>query len=296
MSVIRIIFSWRTVVYLIYALLLTGLLLYVRFPSQTFKQFCENGLERIFPESVCTIERVNYRFPLTIRFEAVNFRSTGFSGRPGLFIDSLSVAPDLAKPRGYITLAATAYGGSLFTRLEVNFTAKKIELHDVQITGIDVAALQKSFAVQDRKVSGTLGLTGRYQATFDHPAGGSGEGRIVADAGSVALLQPVLSLQQIDFYQAVGTLRYENKKLSVSEGKLKGKDLTADFAGNLQVASSFLASEVQIGGRLVPQAAFLETHPQEQKMVQGVMKRFNMSALPFKVGGTLSSPTFRFSP
>lgn len=295
MRVIRPIFSWRTVVYLIYALILTGTLLYVRFPAQTFKQFCENRLELIFPESVCTIERISYRFPLTISFEAVNFSSTGSSGRPGFFVDSLSVAPDLAKLGGNITLAATVYGGVFSARLEVDFTAKKIELHDVQITGLDAAALQKGLAVLDRKVSGTLGFTGSYQGTFDNPAGGSGQGRIVADAGSVALLQPVLSLQQIDFYQAVGNLRYENRKLSVSEGKLKGKDLTADFAGNLQVASTFLASEVQIGGRLVPQAAFLQTHPQEQKMVQGVMKRYNMTALPFKVGGTLSSPTFRFS-
>jgi len=295
MRVIRTIFSWRTVVYLFYALVLTGLLLYVRFPAQTFKQFCENRLEVIFPGSVCTIERISYRFPLTISFEAVNFSSTGSSGRPGFFVDSLSVAPGLAKLGENITLAATVYGGVFSARFEVDYTAKKIELHDVQITGLDVAALQKGLGVLDRKVSGTLGFTGSYQATFDNPAGGSGQGRIVADAGSVALLQPVLSLQQIDFYQAVGKLRYENRKLSVSEGKLKGKDLTADFAGNLQVASSFLASEVQIGGNLVPQAAFLETHPQEQKMVLGVMKRYNMPSLPFKVGGTLSNPTFRFS-
>lgn len=295
MRVIRAIVSWRTIVCLAYALILTGLLLYVRFPTQKFKQFCENRLEFIFPGSVCAIERISYRFPLTLNFEAVNIINTGSSGRSGVFIDNLSVTPDLAKIGGNITVAAAVYGGALSARLEVDFAAKKIELQDIRITDLDAAALQKGLAVVDRKASGTLGFTGSYQAAFDNPAGGSGQGRIVADDGSVALLQPVLSLQQIDFYQAVCNLRYENRKLEVSEGTLKGKDLTADFAGELQLLSSFLASELQIGGCLVPQAAFLETHPQEQKMVQGVMKRYNMTALPFKVGGTLSNPTFRFS-
>ncbi len=295
MKVIRSIFSWRTVVYLAYALILIGLLLYVRFPAQKFKQFCENRLELIFPGSVCTIGRISYRFPLNFNFLGVNLSSTGAAERLGFFIDSLSVTPDLAKLGANISLAATAYGGALTARVEVDFAAKKIELNDVQITALDVAALQKGLTVVDRKLTGTIGFTGNYQAAFDNLTGGTGQGRVVADAGSVALLQPVLSLQQIDFYQMVCNLRYENRKLSVFEGRLTGKDLNADFAGSLRFLSSFFASELQIGGRLVPQADFLETHPQEQKMVLGVMKRYNMTALPFKVGGTLGSPTFRFS-
>ncbi|MBU1565930.1 MAG: type II secretion system protein GspN [Proteobacteria bacterium] len=295
MKVIRTIFSWRTILYLAYALILTGLLLYVRFPTKKFTQFCENRLELIFPESDCNIDRIIYQFPSTLTFNGVSLRRSGVSGDPGFFVDRLSVTADLPKLMSNITLAVTFYGGALSARLEVDAAAKRIEMHDIRLAGLDVAGLQKDLVILDRKVSGKLGFTGSYQAAFENLAGGTGKGQVVVDAGSVELMQPVLSLQQIDFYQVVCNLRYENRKLLFSEGTLNGKDLTADFTGELQAVSSFLASEMQFGGRLIPQAIFLEIHPQEKRMVQGLMKRYNMTALPFKIGGTLSSPTFRFS-
>ncbi|MFH0784263.1 MAG: type II secretion system protein GspN [Pseudomonadota bacterium] len=295
MRVIRTIFSWRAILFLAYALLLIGFLLYLRFPAQKFKQFCENRLELIFTECVCTIDRISYQIPLTFTFYGVRLRRADAAGRADFIIDSLTLTPNPAKLPNKITLAATLYGGVLSAQFDGDFSAKKMMLHDIQLSGLDVAALQKSFAVFERKIEGTLGFTGSYQATFDRPAGGTGQGRIVVDTGSMALLQPVLSLQQIDFHQAICNLQYNNGKLEASDGRLKGKDITADFTGELQPAMSFWDSELQLTGRLVPLDAFLEMHPQEQKIVQGVMKRFNMTTLPFKVGGTLNSPTFRFS-
>lgn len=294
MRVIRII-SWRIVLFLTYAILLTGFLLYLRFPSQKFKQFCENRLERIFTEDVCTIDRIGYQFPLTFTFYGVHVTRPDAAGRAEFVIDSLSLRPDPVKLSNRITVHAALYGGVLSAQLEGDLSAKKMTLHDIQLSGLDVAALQKSLAVFPRKVAGTLAFTGSYQATFVKPAGGKGQGRLVVDSGSMALLQPVLSLRQIDFHQAVCSLRYDNGKIEAFEGTLAGKDMTADFSGELQLALSLFDSELQLTGRLVPLAAFFETHPQEEKMVQGVMKRFNMTALPFKVGGTLNSPTFRFS-
>ncbi len=289
------IISWRAVLFVTYAVLLTGFLLYLRFPAQKFKQFCENRLERIFTEGVCTIDHINYQLPLTFTFYGVHVKRPVAAGRAELVIDSLSLRPDPVKLNNRITVHAALYGGVLSAQLEGDFSAKKMILHDIELSGLDVAALQKSLAIFPRKVAGIVGFTGSYQAAFTQPAGGKGQGRLVVDSGSMALLQPVLSLRQIDFHQAVCNLQYDNGKIEASEGTLKGKDMTADFTGEIQPALSLFNSELQLTGRLVPLAAFFETHPQEEKMVQGVMQRFNMTALPFKVGGTLNSPTFRFS-
>lgn len=294
MKVLSRIISWRPIVCLAYALALTVLLLYVRFPAEKFKQFWENRLELIFPGSNCTIKRIDYRFPLTVTFYGANLKRTVGVKSSRLLLDSVSVTANPAQPKS-LALAASLYGGALSTRLEGDYKSKNIWLHDIQLVGLDIAAMHKDLAIVDRRITGTLGFTGNYQAGIDNLTGGTGQGQAVADGGSVALLQPVLSLTQIDYSHVVCNLRYAKNKLMVSEGMLKGNDLTAEFAGEFQFTASFFDGELRLGGSFVPQKAYLDSHPQEQKMVQTILKHNNMTALPFRVGGTLNSPTFRFS-
>ena len=286
--------SWRPVVCLAYALALTALLLSIRFPAEKFKQFCENRLERISPGSTCAIERIDYRFPFTVTFYGIRLKKDVGAQSSGLHLDSLSITATAAQPKN-LALTASLYGGTLSARLAGDYNGKKISLHAIQLTGLDIAALHKDLAIVNRTLTGTFAFTGSYRGGIDNLAGGTWQGQAVADGGSVALLQPVLSLAQIDYSQVVCNLQYANNKLMISDGKLKGNEVTADFAGELQFAASVYDGELRFSGGLVPQRGYLESHPQEQKMVQGIMKRNNMTALPFRVGGTLNNPTFRFS-
>ena len=62
------IFSLRSLLYILYAVLLTAVLLYVRFPAEKFKQYCVGQIENLVPESTCTIKHIGYRFPLSADF------------------------------------------------------------------------------------------------------------------------------------------------------------------------------------------------------------------------------------
>jgi hypothetical protein len=90
-------------------------------------------------------------------------------------------------------------------------------------------------------------------------------------------------------------LAYENGILSFLEGELFGQDIIADFSGELQMTSPFLNSSLLLSGHLEPNDVFLKNHPKEQQVVQRLMERYKMTVLPFKVGGTVKRPLFRFS-
>lgn len=296
MKLLRALLSWRNAGYLAYGLMLLALLLYARFPAEKFKQFCENRLGGLLADSSCAIDRIDYQLPLTLNFLGIHLRKTTDSGASELTLDRLSFILESAGKPATFTLAGALYGGQFSAHLAVgDFAQGRISMNDIRLVGLDAAALQKDLGRVDRKISGTFSFTGKYQADTTGFTAGIGEGRVEVAAGRVALLQPVLSLNQIDFHHLSGNIRYEKNRLTLRDGVLKGADLAGDFSGDMTLTGNYSQSEVQLGGRLVPQAAFLKDHPQEEKMVQAVMKRYNMTTLPFRVVGTLNNPVFRLS-
>ncbi|MDK9708462.1 MAG: type II secretion system protein GspN [Desulforhopalus sp.] len=285
---------WRIAGYLAYGLVLFVLLLFARFPADKFKQYCENRLGGLVSDTACTIDRIEYRMPFTMIFTGIHVRSVTESRASGLTVDRLAISLDSLRSPEAITLAGDLYGGQMSARLAAgDLFSGKIVMNDIRLRDLNAAALQKDLGPVDRKINGTLSVSGRYQAAVADFTGGIGEGRVEMAAGTVALLQPVLSLSQIDFSHLSGNISYEKNRLTVKDGVLKGSDLAGDFFGEIILAKRSSQSELQMGGRLVAQAAFLQAHPQEEKMLQAVMKRYNMTALPFRVGGTLDTPIFR---
>jgi hypothetical protein len=50
-----------------------------------------------------------------------------------------------------------------------------------------------------------------------------------------------------------------------------------------------------MSGNLAPNEDFLLSHPDAKRLVDQLLLRYKSSVLPFKVGGSVRRPTFRFS-
>ena len=58
---------WLSVAF--YTIVLLGVLLYLRFPGERFKEYCEYRIEKWLPGVSCTIAGIGYEFPVKIIFE-----------------------------------------------------------------------------------------------------------------------------------------------------------------------------------------------------------------------------------
>jgi hypothetical protein len=63
----------------------------------------------------------------------------------------------------------------------------------------------------------------------------------------------------------------------------------------MHLDSPLILSNINISGYLEPDAAFLRNHPEEQQFVQRLLQKYEATVLPFKIGGTVQRPLFRFS-
>jgi type II secretion system protein N len=292
---VRSILSIRSLSYIAYAVLLTALLLYIRFPAEKFKAYCENHIERLSPGSDCNISRFVYRFPFSGTLETVRITRTIDDRETEITVDRLRIVPKLSQFWKAFTLSGEMYSGLFEAKLHLDRKAETFQLTDIYFEGLDAGRLVEGIGISDRKISGIFEFAGSYQAPTDTPRDGVGSGVAQIVSGSMSLLQPMLSLTTIEFDHLAVNLNQQNGIVTFADGELMGKEIIADFTGEMQLDSPLLNSNIQISGYLEPDNTFLRNHPEEQQFVQRLLQRYEATVLPFKVGGTVKRPLFRFS-
>jgi len=292
---VRALFSFRSLLYLLYALVLTAVLLYVRFPTEKFRMYCEHRLEQAMGKKKCTIGKIVYHFPAAIEFRKVKIGATSGNKNGGFLLDRLTLSPS---PSGFLTswqLGGNLYEGFVKATLVLQIKEKAFQLKNVRIEGVNVTAIVTSMLSLKREITGELVFSGEYKAKFEQPTNGLGNGNLSLSSGDIRLVRPILTLNSIAFKDINVFWEYGKSIIRLTKGKMAGLQLDADFAGTLQVPLGAPESRLNVRGLLVPKEQFLKDKPQVEKLVQRLMQRYKKSAVPFRVGGTLNKPTFRLS-
>ena len=283
----------RLFFYLLYGIALTLVLLYIRFPTDKFKIFWESQVEQNLAGSECSIEKIHYGFPAFMVFDNMKISKTVGEQQALIVVDQLKMRPGIQFWNTY-ALQGKLYTGTVKADLNLDREKSSYKLTDIVLHDVQLSEIIKDQGIVDRKITGRLSGSGIYQAQWNVAEGRQGKLRIAASTGSMELMQPVLSLSAIDFERINFDVSI-GEQVEVQQGKLKGKDISADFEGTVTIMNSFFDSRMRLSGLLEPRREFLQTHPVEAKMVKQYAKRYKKNALPFTMGGTLSNPTFRFS-
>lgn len=288
-------FSIRSLMYVMYAVLLTAVLLYVRFPAEKFKQYWVQRIENLSPDHTCTIGRIGYRFPLSVVFETITLARVVDEQETGIVVDQLVFSPELLHFWRTFAITGKIYSGLFAGKLDLDSRAHSFQVTNIHAEGLQADALARSLGISERKISGVVDFSGDYKGPDSDPGDGTGKGLVQIVSGSFSLLQPILNLSSLAFDKLTMQVMHEHGVVQLNEGEFVGQEILADFTGDLQLASPFLSSNISLSGHMKPDEGFLQSNPQEQQVVQTLLQRYKMTVLPFKVGGTVQSPLFRFS-
>jgi len=288
--------SFRYFLYLVYAVVLTAVLLYVRFPTEKVRIYCEHRLEAILGKGRASIAKIVYHFPATVEFRTLKIGDQSADGESNeILIDRLRLFPTSG---GFLTswaMDGELYAGLFKAILEIQMEEKIFQLRDIKLEKADIAAAATDMPVIQREVTGSFTVSGEYKAKFDQPLTGLGSGSLHLRAGTLHLVRQILTLDAIDFEEIDILWKYGETVFQITEGKMIGQQLDADFSGTLQPPFLPPVGGLNVSGLLVPKEGFLEDKPQIERLVQRLMKQYKKSAVPFRVGGTLNKPIFRLS-
>lgn len=281
------------VLYITFAVLLTTVLLVVRFPRDSFLAYVTSRLEERLPGYACTISELQYRYPSSVLLGTVTLQKKR-NGREWVMENmSLSFAP--AESLRNFLASFTMYGGSVRLEATLDDGGKDVSCSGVEVFGMD---LQKTNlrAFFQRNVSGTLGFSGSCVGSLSEIEKGRLNGRLELTGFTSDLRRPILMSSEVRFEQISAQIEFDREQLNFSDGKAAGQMYDGTFSGKVMFETIPAAGSLAVDGMLTPKQEFIRANRQAARAAALLYKKYRNTKIPFNVTGRLQDPVFRFGP
>jgi len=287
----------KYVSYVLYAILVAVVLLYVRFPSESFQSYLVQMAGRMDPPVIFSSRSLDPSFPPGLRLQAPVF---SLKERPETaFFEALelSVSPGM----GSLILGNTtwffdarAYGGFINGHIQpgedgkidsFSLSVKKVRIHEY--------AFLPHFGVGN--FGGTLNGNITYKGPPDRIVLGDGAGDIHISEGKIDLLNPFLGLETIPFGKLDVRFTLKRGTINLTSVSLDGKGFQGSLSGTIRLNRIMDRSRLNLRGTIEPIEAFLETLKGGPALLSLFRGGKNGLSRSFVIQGTFRSPKFRFT-
>jgi type II secretion system protein N len=285
--------------YVIFALVLTLVLLYYRFPSDAARDYFRAKGLRANPSLALSVDRIVPAIPIGLKFVKTKVAIEDMPDRVILRADRLLIRPKLFSlllGKSKFSFKCLAYQGDV--RGSVGFK------EDQKIAFVDTEMAFRNIRVGDypllanllgRPLKGTLDGTISYSGQYNPMLDGSGEAKLRLSEGSLKLLQPFLTLQSIDFDEMDMEVVLKQQEINVTRLELKGKQLQGALSGTITMKEQLEQSSLDLKGTIEPFAALFKSDAGTQDTVAFFKERLDKGPLSFVIRGTMKDPLIEFT-
>lgn len=285
--------------YLLFAMILIAVLLYYRFPSDALEDYLQTMADRANPPLALSVGHIEPGFPIGLKFVQTEVALKDMPDRVILRADSLSLKPklwSLLRGKSKYSFHCLTYNGYLIGSLYFKkdrtrgFIDTEIELGNIRIG--DYYYLSD---VIGHRVEGNLGGTISYRGPYSFLIDGSGEANLRLSDGRVELLQPLLTLESIDFKEMKIEMALKNQEINITRLELKGQQLQGVLSGTITLKDEFARSSLDLRGTIEPFAEFFKNTAGILDTVKFFKQRLSRGTLSFVIVGTLRDPIIKFT-
>ena len=283
--------SKKSLLYTAYIIGITIFFLWFLFPSDTLKAYLTYRLTQGNSDVTVTIGRIKPILPPGITLQDVGIARQGMTV---IKLASLRVMPELLtlfSDRISLNLKGRGYQGNLNGHVELEGGSQKNGLKiDGNVAGIQLQQISILKQLSDHDISGSLNGTFAYTDSKPNP---SLSGNLSLSNCRIILAAPVFSQKSFDFKDIKADLTLQNNMLVIKKLNAKGNQLDLDLAGNVALnATDPAANNLNLTGTVKPHHVFLAKIENEIPTNLLRSKKGGMSAISFRVDGTLDEPGF----
>ena len=283
--------------YSFYGILLTLALLYYRFPSDALQDYLKATLVRINPQILVSIGKVSPSFPFGIKLmetqlslkeepEILFFRANSFFIRPHLW--------SFLQGQSNYQFKCQAYGGTL--KGSVHFLNNRLEApFNTSMTLKNIHVDKNTFLpnIIDGHLEGVLEGTIRYSGQNNLMREGMGEANLRLSSGSTDLLQPILSLESLDFKDFFIKVVLKKQIIDLSNTELKGASMHGMLSGFISLKEEFSKSSLDLRVTIEPFADIIKNLGRDGDSLQSFKQRLKRGKLSFIIRGTIGDPSVK---
>lgn len=280
----------RVAAYLLYCLVIAGILLVWKFPYQALERKLERLARRHLGLEV-EITRLAPKFPPGVKFSRCRIQIPGYRSRQSLELEKGQVALrfiPLLRGRLAMGAQARAYGGSLRGQFKIepfhkpDHFAMKMEWRELELERYRGASdlLGRQIAGQ---TSGELHLKGDLAS----PDRSTGSAELRLNNGSIPVYSPYLKVNNLEELELAASVKLGARNLEISQCQFRARGLQGRVSGILKLRPSLFQSELQMTGEGRLDATLLK-NPDTANWVR--LFQMQKTSIPFQLGGTLAEP------
>ena len=284
--------------YVLYAVIITAGLLYLRFPSEVIKDYLETRGERSNSPFELSVGQVSPSLPFGLKLQETQISQSANPNKIIFRADRLSIRPTirtLFMGKLNLSFEALAYDGELKgyahfdeKSLTPPFSAS-IVLKDISMGKYDLRSLIGRHL--EGRLNGTVDYNGKNNLLIE----GRGEADLRLSDGRLELLRPILSLDSIDFSQVFIKMALQNRKISLTQVALEGPNMRGTLSGIISLQKEIGKSRLDLRGTIEPFSDFFKSLPGTRDVVKLFQRRLKRGTLTFIIRGTLTEPSIQFT-
>jgi len=266
----------NTLGFALYAVVITGVFLYLLFPSE----IVQSRLEEAAGTAGLAVKMESLRpaFPLGLKFKNLHVasRSTGRKYLDGEWLD-LQISPlSFVQKNKKINLSGKAYGGKFSGDLRLASWDKMASPTAAQMKFDDVDLARVSF-IRDalgRAIAGKASGRWAHKASEISGSNLSAACDLLLKKGSFPLQEPFLGADRIDFDNGEIKAKLQNGVLRVEKLHIIGPQMECSLSGDITLTDEFRQSALNLKGEMILSS--------------------NKARLNVTIGGTLDNPLLRY--
>lgn len=277
-----------------YTLVVLVVLLWVLFPTESFRQFLEARLE----QQNITWEIGTLRIAWPLSLVGTNIKVVEKGGKEVLvLVDELKVRPNIA---GITRLAAewpVSYRAGLLGGIVSGDASLDPQSGTVKCSGkintVEIGAMEGFWRQFGRKGSGRLSGSFKYDGKWPDLLAGNIQADLAIADGSLELLQPLFGQERLEFKRVTTDLVFRNRIATFEKGKIDSDLFAVEFAGTVTLADTISGSGLDINGSFEPRPELLASlkDPTALQLIKGQLRE---NKLTFTLSDTLQEPGILF--
>ena len=278
--------------YVLYGLVLTAVLLVLLFPRERFVDWIGDRLEQKLPGFVCRVEEVGYVHPFGLRLTGVVLENEQDLLTIPLETVLVRFKPDW--PLKPLSFSASLFGGVVESDIAADFSENQFEFTRLSVNSLRLNDIDFLHTRLNRQLAGELSLLGEMAVNPSHLNKMQFRGSLTIDNFTTRLRRPILQVRDIKFSQILTDVTLDGGIINVSEGQYRGEMISGNFSGWIALEDPWSDSRFEIDGGVIPQAALLERNPYVTDAAAELYRKYRAEAIPCQIEGTLENPQFRF--
>jgi type II secretion system protein N len=284
----------KVVGYLLWALVLAGLLIGWKFPYGSVRQRLDAAAREQLGLRF-EITDVSFTLPPSVKLEKCTVRSTApgskvFLAATELYL-RLKLLP-LLKGSLALALRSQIYGGVLEgdIRLKPIYDVRQYQLR-LRGQGLRLDDQTDISALLNRQLSGKISGDLEFQGDFGDIFNSTGGGKLQLEEGGCPIDSPYLTTKFLEGLEISTAFTLSGGTLTIETCQFKGSGFQGSLNGEVNLQPRLPDSTLKLEGKSQIDPGMVNLPPDKRRVAAAFLDRGN--PVPFKVRGTIEAPQLR---